>query len=177
MKIRSSKDLRIATEDARHHYPKEIVRLELYRLAAVFYASKRFRDLSDGSDYCPYQPLRDEFERSEIARILLLVGSSGRLICHDVKQSGLAGVLENNIVGMIQDDVRTKMTRKLNVLEVCSKILHAALIVPRVRYQGNYFRQYLRPEITLFSDETRKVGWKATVSVDKLVAAFSNITS
>jgi|SRR5579883_1986944 len=175
MKIKSRKDLKIAFEDARKEYPQDVLRLELYRLAAGFYASKRFRDLSDGSDWCPYQPLCGDFERSEIARILILLASGGRLICHEIKKRGLGDILEKNIVGVIQPDISKKENKPLSVQEVCSKILHAQLIVPKVRYQGSFYRQYLMPEFALYSCELRKTGWKAVVSVDKFVAAFSNI--
>lgn len=176
MKIMNAQDLRYAVENARLRYPTEVVRLELYRLACIFYASKRFRDLSDGSDHCPYQPLRDDFEKSEIARILILIGSAGRLLCDDLKKLGHESVARKNVVGVVTDDVQRGGERQLNVLEVCSKILHAKVIVPKVRYQGNPYRQYLVPKIELHSDDTRKVGWKALIVVDDLVAGFSNLT-
>lgn len=176
MKIRSKKDLRAAMEDVRHLYPQQAIRLEIYRLACIFYSSKRLRDLSDGSDWCPYQPLRDDFEGSEIARILLVLASAGRQICSDLRAQGYAEAVSKNIVGIIQENVAISTTKPLNVLEACSKILHAALILPKVRYQGNPFRQYLRPEVTMYSTQHRAEGWRAVIKIDEFVAAFSNIS-
>jgi hypothetical protein len=167
----------MAVENARPHFPKEVVRLELYRLACYFLASKHLRDLSDGSDDCPYQPLRDEFEQSEIVRILICLASSGRIICDGLKRGGYDSVIQQNIVGTIRDDVTKKEVKHLNVLQACSKLLHARVVVPKTRYQGNPYRRYLRPSVILYSDESRDVGWRADISVVKFVAAFSNIAT
>src|SRR3954470_23582918 len=50
--------------------PGQLLRLDLYRLACYFQTSEYLANLSDGGDFCTWQGLRDEFQDSEIMRIL-----------------------------------------------------------------------------------------------------------
>ena len=58
--------------------PGQVLRLDLYRLVCYFQTSEYLADLSDGGDFCPWQGLRDEFQDSEIMRILLQTAVAGR---------------------------------------------------------------------------------------------------
>jgi hypothetical protein len=169
--------LKLRLENAKLDFPEQTVRLELYRLACHFFASKALRDLSDGTDWCPYQPLRDEFQRAEIMRILLYVAISGRILGDKLRDQGNLTFMEKRHVGDLIDDLSTPNKRPLNLRECCNKIIHAKQVVLAERLSQDPYRAYLSPVVTLYSDETRESGWKAVIEVDKFVAGFSHLAA
>ncbi len=177
MKRQTKRALLLRIENAKIDFPEQSVRLELYRLACHFLSSKALRDLSDGSDWCPYQPLRDEFQRSEIMRILLYVAISGRHLGDKLRDLGNLEFMEKVSVGVLIESLAAPKAKALNLRECCNKIIHAKQVVLSERLSGNPYRAYLRPAITLYSDDVRKVGWKAQIDVEKFVAEFSRLAS
>jgi hypothetical protein len=69
------------------HFPGQVMRLDLYRLVCYFQTSEYLANLSDGGDFCPWQGLRDEFQESEIVRILLQTAVAVRFIGRDMLTS------------------------------------------------------------------------------------------
>jgi hypothetical protein len=73
--------------------------LDLYRLVCYFQASEYLSKLSDGGDFCPWQGLRDDFQDSEIIRILLQTAVAIRFIGlgHADQQRGQKTLLEEPV--------------------------------------------------------------------------------
>jgi hypothetical protein len=177
MKKDAKRALQLRLENAKVEFPEQTVRLELYRLACHFFASKKLRDLSDGTDWCPYQPLRSEFQRAEIIRILLYVAISGRLLGDKLRDWDNPEYMEKQYVGGLVADLTSGKNAPLNLRECCNKIIHAKQIVLSERLSRDPYRAYLRPTITLYSDDARKSGWKAQIDVEKFVAEFSRLAT
>ena len=74
------RQIRLRVEHLGLHIPGQIIRLDLYRLICHFHSSEYLSKLSDGLDFCPWQELRDEFQNSEIIRILLQTAVMIRLL-------------------------------------------------------------------------------------------------
>lgn len=158
-------------------FPGQVVRLDLYRLLCSFLASKQLSELSDGSDWCPYQPLRDEFEISEIIRILVssAVAIRGAAQGNFDEHRAAPEFLEQSVVGTLVRNLVTPTEESLNLREACNKIIHARHTeVVRVG-DGDPYTDYLRATVILHSEFDGMTGWRASLDILRYAAAGSQI--
>ena len=110
--------------------PGQVIRLDLYRLLCHVHTSEYLSNLSDMGDFCPWQSLRDDFEASEIVRILLQTSVMVRFIGFghaDEARSHRDALSEP--VGELFKDTRRPESESLQLREACNKIIHAHNIV------------------------------------------------
>jgi hypothetical protein len=146
--------------------PGQVVRLDLYRLVCYFYTSAHLADLSHGGDSCPWQGLKDEFEDSEIIRILLQTAVAVRFIGagHADKMRAQKDWLEDS-VGKLYKKVGEANAESLPLREACNKIIHAKNIVLDSNGSGNPYTRFIKPTIFCFDDFEQQKGWKAEIDL------------
>jgi hypothetical protein len=107
------------------HIPGQVLRLDLYRLVCYFQASEYLASLSD-DDFSTWQGLRQDFQDSEIMRILLQMAVAIRFIGfgHADQMKGQRDVLEES-VGLLFKSVTDSASEPLPLREACNKIIHA----------------------------------------------------
>lgn len=134
--------------------------------------------LSEGEDFCPWRSLRDEFETSEIIRILLQTAVSIRVLTqndgHDTRSADKA---EREEVGVLFTTVGESLSQPLTLREACNKIIHANSIVLDTNGAENPYREFLKPRVFCFEQLTKESGWKARLDVFHFVEVASSITS
>jgi hypothetical protein len=146
--------------------PGQVLRLDLYRLVSYFHTSEYFASLSDGGDFCPWQGLRDEFQDSEIMRILLQTAVAVRFIGsgHADQMRKQKDWLEGS-VGKIYKRVNEADSEPLPLREACNKIIHAKNIVLESNGSGNPYTHFIKPRIFCYDDFEQKTGWKAEIEL------------
>ena len=165
-------------ENAAIHLSGGIVRLDLYRLFCYFYASKAFSEKTDGSDYCSFAPLRGEFEKEEVIRILVTSAIFGRRFeKRFISEGGPKELSESSDIGILQENLNSEEVITLNMREACNKIIHAEHIVIDEEEPGNPYYRWMKPEVHFYSSPTKSEGWKATIEIDKFVTVFSDLAS
>ncbi|MEO8656821.1 MAG: hypothetical protein ABI693_00035 [Bryobacteraceae bacterium] len=146
--------------------PGQVLRLDLYRLVCYFQTSEYLAELSDGGDFCPWQGLRDEFQDSEIMRILLQTAVAVRFIG--------AGNADNeraqrdwleDAVGNLFKQVGDTAFQPLPLREACNKIMHAKNIVLDSNESGNPYQHFIKPRIFCYDDFEQKTGWMAEIDL------------
>lgn len=154
-----------------------VIRLELYRLMCHFHSSKLFSKLTDGSDWCPYQPIREQFEHDEVIRILLTSAIFCRTFAGSVGDERRKEWLASSNVGILQKNAKTPLLVSINIREACNKIIHAkTLTLGRVHPYQPYYG-HLRPFVYLHSSRDRSVGWNAKLDIHKYVAEMSQLAA
>lgn len=150
--------------------PGQMVRLDLYRLVCYFHTSAHLADLSDGGDFCPWQGLRNEFENSEIIRILLQTAVAVRFIGagHADEWRAQKDWLEDS-VGKLYRKVGEAITEPLPLREACNKIIHAKNIVLDSNGSGDPYTRFIKPTIFCFDDFQQQKGWKAEIDLFSFV--------
>jgi len=131
-----------------HRLQGPIFRRDLYHLLSAFLASKHLIALSDGQDHCPYWKARDEFESSEIIRLLFSTAAGVRVLEEDIRTYEEARGLrlpDSPPVGTLVRNLAVPSPEEpLLLREACNKILHAELInFDRVNPK-NTARSYLK---------------------------------
>ena len=146
--------------------PGQVLRLDLYRLVCYFQTSEYLATLSDGGDFCPWQGLRDEFQDSEIMRILLQMAVAIRFIGFGQadQMKSQRDVLEES-VGLLFKSVTDSAPEPLQLREACNKIIHAHNIVLDSKGSGNPYTHFVKPKIFCYHDFNQKEGWKAEIDL------------
>jgi hypothetical protein len=146
--------------------PGQLLRLDLYRLVCYFQTSEYLANLSDGGDFCPWQGLRDEFQDSEIVRILLQTAVAVRFIGggHADEMRAQKDWLEDS-VGRLYKMVGDAASQPLPLREACNKIIHAKNIVLESNESRNPYKHFIKPTIFRFGDLRQQTGWKAEIDV------------
>jgi hypothetical protein len=146
--------------------PGQVLRLDLYRLVCYFQASAYLANLSDGGDFCPWQGLRDEFQDSEIMRILLQAAVAVRFIGagHADNKRAQKDWLEES-VGKLFKNVGDTAFQPLPLREACNKIIHAKNIVLDSNESGNPYEHFIKPHIFCYDDFEQKTGWRAEIDL------------
>ncbi len=140
----------------------QILRLDLYRILCHFFASRNFAELSTGdAAWNPIAELADEFEESEIVRILVATSIYFRIF---LDQNSLRGDPSGADSGLLTPDLsKPDQSQTLDLREACNKIIHAR----DVRFDVDYFdgyKPYLNPELHLYGDKSG-VKWKAVIRI------------
>jgi hypothetical protein len=93
--------------------PGQVLRLDLYRMVCYFHSSKYFAGLSNGNDFCPWNGLRDEFQDSEIIRILLQTAVAMRFIGmgHADQMRGQRHLMEESVEGFSKRSMTALLKR------------------------------------------------------------------
>jgi len=171
-------ELHLRLENAGNQYHGSLLRLELYRLFCYFHASKRFQEITDGSDYCPFQPLKGQFEKEEINRIIVTVAIFGRQYAYRFrKERGVDISAEESKVGTVQKNINEENKEPLGLAEACSKIIHAQHIVIDEENPTNPYECWIKPKIALYSSPTKSEGWKAEIEVEDFVGLLSQLAT
>jgi len=146
--------------------PGQVLRLDLYRLICYFHSSEYLAGLTDGGDGCPWQGLRDEFEDSEIMRILLQTAVAVRFIGngHADEMRAQKDWLEDE-VGKLYKRVGEAAYEPLSLREACNKIIHAKNITLDNNGEGNPYRRFIKRTIFCFDDFEKERGWKAAIDL------------
>lgn len=146
--------------------PGQVLRLDLYRLVCYFQTSEYLASLSDGGDFCPWQGLRDEFQDSEIMRILLQTAVAVRFIGagHADNKRAQKDWLED-AVGKLFKKVDDTVFEPLALREACNKIIHAKNIVLDSNESGNPYEHFIKPRIFCYADFEQKTGWRAEIDL------------
>jgi hypothetical protein len=171
-------ELHLRLENAGNQYHGSLLRLELYRLFCYFHASKRFQEITDGSDYCPYQPLKGQFEKEEINRIMVTVAIFGRQYAHRFrKERGITISAEESKVGAVQKNIKEEDILPLGQAEACSKIIHAQHTVIDEENPTNPYESWIKPRVTLYSSPTKSEGWKAQIEIENFIGRLSDLAT
>jgi hypothetical protein len=145
------------------HFPKtETAILELYRLMAIFLASKSFASLRKNPPGEGHDSIYDlqECEEDEITRILLMLAITARVIDD---REGEVYELAGTQCGKLITDTTNPAEENLTLREACNKIIHARKI--RFDVENNEEHQpYLNPYIYIYGEKGNKE-WKATIDV------------
>ena len=146
--------------------PGQLLRLDLYRLVCYFHSSEYLASLSDWGDFCPWQGLRDEFQDSEIMRILLQTAVAVRFIGAGQADEMRAQKdwLEDS-VGKLYKRVGDSDFQPLPLREACNKIIHAKNIVLDSNESGNPYEHFIKPTIFCYDDFEQKTGWKVEIDL------------
>ena len=146
--------------------PGQVLRLDLYRLVCYFQTSEYLANLSDGRDFCTWQGLRDEFQDSEIMRILLQTAVAVRFIAagHADNKRAQKDWLED-AVGKLFKKVGDTVSQPLPLREACNKIIHAKNIVLDSNASGNPYKHFIQPRIFCYEDFEQKTGWRAEIDL------------
>lgn len=146
--------------------PGQVLRLDLYRLVCYFQTSEYLANISDGGDFCPWQGLRDEFQDSEIMRILLQTAVAVRFIGagHADTKRAQKDWLEDS-VGKLFKKVDDTAFQPLPLREACNKIIHARNIVLDSNESGNPYAHFIKPRIFCYDDFEQKTGWRAEIDL------------
>jgi hypothetical protein len=152
-----------------HRLQSPIVRRDFYHLLTAFLASKHLIGLSDGQDHCPFWRVRDEFEESEIVRLLVTTAVGARIREEDLrafeKARGLQLPKSPPVGTLVRNIARPTQEEPLHLREACNKIIHAELInFDRVNAKKPT-KSYLNPKVYLYSSRDRKSGWRAVLHV------------
>jgi hypothetical protein len=135
--------------------------LELYRLLALFLASKSFAALRTnypGEGFDPIYKIQ-EVEDDEITRLLLSLAITARVI--DDREDRVFELVGSNC-GRLEKDVGTRDVEILDLREACNKIIHAKKVRGDVEEENG--QTYLNPFIYLYGEQNGK-SWKATLDI------------
>lgn len=150
--------------------PGQVLRLDLYRLVCYFQTSEYLANLSDMRDYCPWQGLRNEFQDSEIMRILLQTAVAVRFIgAGHADESLVDRQWIEDSVGKLYKKVGDAGSEPLPLREACNKIMHARNIVLHSNENGNPYEHFIKPTIFCYHDFEQKTGWKAEIDLLQFV--------
>lgn len=152
-----------------HRLQSPFVRRDFYHLLSSFLASKSLIALSDGQDDCPYWSVRDEFEESEIVRLLVATATGARILEEDLRASEEARGFQlpkSPPVGtLVKNIAKSTPEEPLYLRDACNKIIHAELInFDRVN-AAHPTKSYLKPKVYLYASRDRKTGWSAILQV------------
>ncbi|HEY3524666.1 MAG TPA: hypothetical protein VGK47_00605 [Nitrososphaeraceae archaeon] len=142
------------------HLPNmQVVFLDLYRLLAIFLASKRFSELADEHGLDPISQLQEP-EMDEITRILISSAVTARII-DDRDNQYLSK--NNTECGWLIEDLRAPEKKiNLSLREACNKIIHAKTI--RTDLEKQNYKSYFNPFI-YFYGKYKGMDWKACVDI------------
>lgn len=144
------------------HFPRtETALLELYRLVAIFLASKNFATLRTtplGVGHDPVYELQER-EEEEITRILLVLAITARVI--DDREGGVCELVRTNC-GKLQKNA-SMQTEDLTLRDACNKIIHAKKVRLDLE-EDELGRSYLNPYIYIYGEQGG-VEWRATIDV------------
>ena len=135
--------------------------LELYRLLALFLASKSFAALRTnypGEGFDAIYKIQ-EVEDYEITRLLLSLAITARVI--DDREGRVFELVGSNC-GQLEKDVGTTDVEILDLREACNKIIHAKKA--RCDVEEANGQTYLNPFIYLYGEQNGK-SWKATLDI------------
>lgn len=153
-------DNRFAAEG---HFPKtETALLELYRLMAIFLASKSFAELREnypGEGQDAIYTLQ-QCEEEEITRILLMLAVTARVI--DDREGRPLNRAGTNC-GKLVPDLAAPVEEVLTLREACNKIIHAQKVRVDIELPETV-QTYLNPIIYIYGEQG-KLKWKATLDV------------
>ena len=146
-----------------HHPNTETAFLELYRLLAIIFASKRFAELrvGHGKKWEALDHLQ-QFEDDEITRILLAVSITARVI--DDRNKKVFDLVARDCGTLIDMTVKGTSETGLSLREACKKIIHAK----KVRFDTSELdttQKYLNPVIYLYGERHKGQEWKAVLDV------------
>lgn len=145
------------------HSPKtETALLELYRLVAIFLASRNFASLttSTGERFDPMFTLQG-CEEDEFTRLLLTLAITARVL--DDRKGMDPTVRATARCGTLIGNRANPSVKKLTLREACNKIIHAKKIRPVVK-ENRKRQKYMEPRIHLFGD-LNGIEWEATLEV------------
>jgi len=145
------------------HFPKtETALLELYRLVAIFLASKNFAALRKGHPGEGHDPVYElqECEEEEVTRILLVLAITARVIDD---REGHVYELVGTDCGTLQRNTSHPAKETLTLREACNKIIHAKKVRLDME-EDDKGQRYLNPYIYIYGNQG-EAEWKATLDV------------
>ena len=157
------------------HFPKtETAILELYRLVAIFLASKNFAALRKGDPGEGHDSIYklQECEEEEVTRILLVLAITARVI--DDRESRVYELVGTNC-GMLQRDTSRSAEEELTLREACNKIIHANKVRVDME-EDDKGQRYLNPYIYIYGQQGR-AEWKATPDVIRFAKEYVTCVS
>jgi hypothetical protein len=146
-----------------YHPNTEATFLELHRLLAIIFASKRFAELRNGNGetWEPFEHLQ-QYEDDEITRILLAVSITARVI--DDRNEKILDLVARNCGKLIEINEKGTTEIDLSLREACNKIIHAQ----KIRFdisETETSQRYLNPVIYLYGERRKGHEWKALLDV------------
>jgi hypothetical protein len=141
--------------------------MDLYRLLCYFHSSEYLAGLSEWDDFCPWQSMREEFQDSEIIRILLQTAVAIRFIGSGqaVRDRVDLACINEPVVGRFFKDVTNPVASPLTLRDACNQLIHAKNITADSNGSGNPYQRFLKPMIICFEDFEQERGWKAEIDL------------
>lgn len=152
----------------------ETALLELYRLVAIFLASKNFAALRTnypGEGHDAVYKLQ-ECEEDEITRILLMLAITARVI--DDREGRVYELVGTNC-GKLQKNTSRPVEEELTLREACNKIIHAKKVRLDVD-EDERGQPYLNPYIHIYGEQGG-TEWKATIDVIAFAKEYASCVS
>lgn len=118
------------------------------------------------------QGFRDEFQSSEIIRILLQTPVAIRFIGqrHADERQGEKEALEKDVVLLFKNIAKPER-EPLPLREACNKVIHVKNVVPDSNGSHNPYTHFLKPRVFCYEDFRQKRGWKAEIHMLRFVEA------
>jgi hypothetical protein len=154
------------------HFPNtDNAVVELYRLLAIFLASRHFAELCEGYPGEGFDPIYkiQAVKEDEITRILLNLAVTARVI-DDREQRAFELVGSN--CGTLQKDLQRLDIDDLEIREACNKLIHAKTVRFDVEELG--VQSYLNPVIYLYGNLQGK-DWRAQLDIIKFCKEYVTI--
>jgi hypothetical protein len=145
--------------------------IELYRLLAIFLASKNFAKLCKnypGEGFDPIHKIQ-EVEEDEITRILLSLAITARVV--DDRENIVFEQVSAGC-GTIQKDILSEEVETLDLREACNKIIHAKSVKYDVEELN--VQIYLNPFIYLYGSFQGKQ-WRVNLDIIKFCKEYVSI--
>lgn len=157
------------------HFPNTgTALLELYRLLAIFLASKSFASLrthypGEGND--PIYKLQ-EVEDDEITRILLYLAIVARVI--DDREQRIFELL-GSTCGNVRTGGSDSEAKPLELRDACNKIIHAKRI--RIDVERDGVQPYFNPFIYLHGETPDRRPWNVTLDVVAFAKEYATLVA
>ncbi len=157
------------------------VKRDLYLLLACALSSKRFAEQTIGKDYDTLQKLRDTFEQTEIATLLLAIAVRVRLLDDrgEIPKSAMARICGSLITGASRRENKVPLTLR----EACNKIVHCRQLQIRVSFLDGFdatlpspTSDHMETSLLLHGKWNGKT-WRASLDLIKFVKAILGMRS
>lgn len=170
----------VEQDNAMNGYPIDQSHLDLdvYRLLLPFAASRGLHDLSTGDESDPLNRMREQFERSEASRLLLMVAVTIRNSVEKSTNPRVKRYLDAS-VGTLIENVNDPTDKPLTFREACHKIIHASDIEFCVAGNDEGRAAPITTEVELFGkkcDRGTTFEWKARLDVAEFARHAYNMT-
>lgn len=162
----------------RFFFDQRSFRLDLYRLITCFYSSITFAEYGEDYDYDRVRELQQEYEESEIVRLLVNIAVMARIV--DDRNEPFPEQFRIQCGKLIVDLSEPTKLEPLSLREACNKIIHAKEFnwdIEQLKNEDDLpypTTRYLAPRIYLYGAHGTN-NWKAILEVSKFVRLSASL--